>query len=99
MPVAYLFGSSEVVILQYRDGVGAVERERVLVGQAVPQRFEVDGGGDIAFVPEQGDHLAKDPNRTTISRRLDDEGAERRAEGLRIGPVVAHEHRERLRGV
>ena len=35
--------------------------------EVVPQRFQIDGGADVARVPQQRDHLAEDPYRNATA--------------------------------
>ena len=58
--------------------VGAEQGERVLAGQLIPHRLDLDGGVDQAGIPQQRDHLAEDANRLPGLGRL----PEQRADGL-----------------
>jgi len=71
-----------------RHWVRAVQRERVASAEVVPHRFQFDRGGDVAVVPQQGDHLSEHTNGAAVRR---DDVSDVRFEGGGVQRTGLHE--------
>ncbi len=83
---------------EVRGRIAAHQHERFARGQAVPERLERDGFGEVAALCQGVDHLAVDPQTALAPQRRDglpDDLLEQRG----VGSAVPHQPPERVERV
>jgi hypothetical protein len=75
------------------DGVRAEKVKRVSTQQPIPKLFETNGGGELACLPKNTDHLAVGAESGVVRLRADypDQGSDGTLEPLPIGLSIDHE--------
>jgi len=71
----------------------------VLLGEIVPQCFDLDRAAAVSFGPQQPDHFAEQSDRSSEESDLVEQGANRRSELVNVGLICAHELGEGGAGV
>ncbi len=72
---------------------------QLVVNKLVGRISQIHGGGALAVVPEQGDHLAENANLTWPRERAPEDRTHCLPERCRVGPALDHEGGHSLGGV